>query len=267
MSGEASPAQLSAPRRARRHLRNRRGSGGDVQHLHRGGAARRRRGSAHRQARQPVVHLAVRERGRPRSAGRPGGGARGGDGARAPRGGNRVHVRAADAPRDASRGAGAPRARDPDGDEHRRPAREPGGGGTSGGRGGRRAARSAHRRCAPRPRHSTRAGRPRRARHGRDLADRPDPGDRDPRRLGVRVDDRSRTVRVRGREGRGARGRSSGGERGGGARGAGGARAADGAGGRAPQRRGSDPRLGGGARSGAPSSQRAAGTPSTNSAA
>jgi hypothetical protein len=65
-------------------------------------------GRAGRQARQPVLHLALGERGRA-------GGARGSDRraggdarARAPRRGDRLHVRAGDAPGDAPRRPGSP---------------------------------------------------------------------------------------------------------------------------------------------------------------
>ena len=55
-------------RRSRRHVRHRWRRGADVQHLDGRGAARGRRGRANREARQSLVHHAVRQRGRARAA-------------------------------------------------------------------------------------------------------------------------------------------------------------------------------------------------------
>ena len=83
-------------------------------------------GVARREARQSLLHDAVRQCGRARSARCVDRGAGRRDGEVAARRGHRLHVRAVDASRDAPRRPGASRARSADDHEHGRTARESG---------------------------------------------------------------------------------------------------------------------------------------------
>ena len=205
------------PGRAGRHVRHGRRFDQHVQHLDRRRARRRRQRNPRGEARQPVVHDAVRKRRHTRSARRLDRGSRGDDGDRAGRRRRRLHVRAADASGDAARRPRAARARCSHRHEPHRAAGQPGWRRTTGGRGVGRETSPADRGRARRARRGPRAGRARGG-DGRDLSVCRQRRDRDSGRRDEGVEDHSETIRIRLRLSRSDRGRPAGAKRGHGAR-------------------------------------------------
>jgi hypothetical protein len=173
--GRAGPACRDAPGVRRgcpaggRHGGHRRRTGGHVQREHGGGVRCGRRGRAGGEARQPVVHVPLRVRGRPRSARhrpRPAGRSRR---ARAAGRGHGLPVRARLPPGHAVRRPRAPFDRRSHRHEPGGAAGEPRGRTPPGGGGGRSQPRARDGRRAAPPRHHPRAGRARGRGDGRDL--------------------------------------------------------------------------------------------------
>ena len=127
-------ARHDAAPAADRQLRHRRRRLEHVQHLDRGGAGRRGRGCGGREARQPRRVGALRRRRRARASRRAHRARRGRHRALSRRGRDGVPVRAAPAPGDAARRAGAARARHPHRLQPARTAHQPGLRATSGDR-------------------------------------------------------------------------------------------------------------------------------------
>ena len=161
------PGEFGADPRAGRHLRHRGRQRAHLQRVHRGRADRGGGRRAGRQARQPLLHLAERERRRPGSARGPHRADTGGDEPGVGGNRHRLHVRAASASRHAPRRPGARGTGGPDDHEPARAAHEPGRGDPPTGRGFRPLLAGADRARAAGTRPPPRPGGARRARDGR----------------------------------------------------------------------------------------------------